>query len=157
MENTMKENKELALRMVQADIKRRNKNLRAFGDSCKLVDLSNPLPDFDSDDGLIMIEIGARHELTVAVAKHMATQWRRLVDAYPRAEFTILLLGFDEDPREIWEIPSAAKYVRQWAKFAGIHSPKDIGSSLGFLAACGVFGEAYRRRSLANIKPTKRQ
>jgi hypothetical protein len=71
-------------------------------------------------------------------------------DAPVKARMILHLLGYSDDPREIWEIAAAAAYVRQWAQLAGI---VDFGAtiagslrreSVGFLAACGVFG---RRRA----------
>jgi hypothetical protein len=63
-----------------------------------------------------------------------------------------MLLGYDEDPREIHEIDSAAEYVRLWARLSGITDLEQ--TALGpigpvgaaFLAACGAFGEEIRRQ-----------
>jgi hypothetical protein len=81
----------------------------------------------------------------------------------------IMLLGFDEDPREIWDIPEAARYVRWWARFSGMNDlataeryaldapevgvaslniQSIAGSNVGLLAACGVFGDEMKATAL---------
>jgi hypothetical protein len=81
------------------------------------------------------------------------------------------LTGYDQDPREVWEIPEAARYVRWWAAYAGMDDfevadsligskspnskdPLLCGAGVSFLAACGAFGEEIKRQSLAGFAPT---
>ena len=87
----------------------------------------------------------------------------------------ICLLGYNEDPREIWEFRDARRYVRRWARFTGMNDiatsdrwlgrtsaigrsmsvlgPVAIGG-MGFRAACGVFGEMARQMALRGHRPT---
>jgi hypothetical protein len=110
------------------------------------------------------IIIGRRGYFSRHEAKRAAKAWREAVTQYPHACFYPNIAGYDDDPREIWEFEDACHYVRQWANFAGMDNLetalrhcKQIPAALGFLAACGVFGEAIRRQSLARIKPTTEQ
>jgi hypothetical protein len=124
----------------------------------------------DGGDGtFINFMIGGRDDLTEDAARKMAGEWRRAVKQYPHAIFYLHLAGYDEDPREIWEIDDAARFVCRWAQLAGIHKPEDfpvppdvIGVSnylsftLGFLAGCGAFGKEAKREALRNARPTLR-
>ena len=98
--------------------------------------------------------IGTRDDLSPESAEAAAQKWRDIRRQYPNVRVYVSLAGYDDDPREIWEIASAAEYVRQWARFAGIENLEETAAGpLGttgaaFLGACGVFGEEVRR----NIK-----
>jgi hypothetical protein len=77
----------------------------------------------------------------------------------------------NEDPREVWEFPEAARYVRWWAEYAGMDDCDEadrwlgassaIGQSglpstagMALLAGCGVFGAEIKRQVLAGFSPT---
>jgi hypothetical protein len=51
--------------------------------------------------------------------------------------FTIGLLGYDDDPREVWEFHDARRYVRWWAKFAGLNNLAEAERWLGASSAIG--------------------
>src|SRR5262245_5878357 len=94
-----------------------------------------------------LFAIGSRDDLSKQEARCSAKLWCETVQRAPKAVFVLHLAGFDDDPREIWEFADAARYVRWWARYAGM-GDVDVadrllasGSSLSFLAACGVFGE----------------
>ena len=95
--------------------------------------------------------IGTRDDLSPKSAEAAAQKWRDIRRQYPNLSVYVSLAGYDDDPREIWEIASAAEYVRQWARFAGIENLEETATGpLGttgaaFLGACGVFGEEVRR------------
>jgi hypothetical protein len=105
-----------------------------------------------------------------------AKLWREAIARYPRAAFMISLLGYSDDPREVWEFHDARQYVRWWARYAGMDDPATadrwLGPSsaisqmlpppwgsagMGFLAGCGVFGEEARQFAVRNLKPTVAQ
>jgi hypothetical protein len=52
-------------------------------------------------------------------------------------------VGYDDDPRELWDIPDVAAYIRLWARLA-ITSESDLyllhPQMVPMLAACGCFG-----------------
>jgi hypothetical protein len=150
----MTENKKIAGQMVTDELRFLERHARETGGI--VMESDGPfhdLPDFD--DQCVMFSIGARDELTRSEARKWGRAWRRFVHRYPNARIYIHLLGYDDDPREIWEIASAAEYVRQWAKYAGIADIKEFAEaealplhrlSLFFLLACGAFfGEEMGR------------
>jgi hypothetical protein len=78
----------------------------------------------------------------------------------------INLAGYDQDPREIWDISEAARYVRWWARFAGMDDLKttehyildapreDVAAfNVGFLTGCGLFGDGMKAHVLRDHKP----
>lgn len=119
---------------------------------------SGPPPAAENFDATyINMIIGARHELTRENASKAAKAYLSAVQRYPKADVYINLLGYDADPREIWEIPDAAQYVRLWARLAGLNHPRDVKVNLvvggvGFLGACGCWGEAYRQEVIRRYR-----
>jgi hypothetical protein len=105
---------------------------------------------------MMPVIIGTRDDLTEQAAQTCGEMWRTAVKRYPKALFVIQMPGYDHDPRELWEIPEVTHYVRRWAYYAGmddiIVADRYLGASsaigqpatagFGFLAACGVFGDA---------------
>jgi hypothetical protein len=137
-------------------------------------DGSCDLPDYpnDGEGMLIPVTIGSRGNLSRAEAKRAAATWRQATGRFPKASFMVSLLGYNEDPREIWEFRDARRYVRWWARYAGMDDlatadrwlglNSAIGrtmptpwatAGIGFLAACGVFGEELRQAILRDHKP----
>jgi hypothetical protein len=132
-------------------------------------------PPGDGEGMLIPITIGARGNLSKAEARTGAAMWREVTKRYPKGYFVICLLGYNADPREVWEFRDARRYVRWWARFAGVDDietadrflglgsaigafdPRFAGAGVGFLAACGVFGEEARQVALRSFKPTVQQ
>jgi hypothetical protein len=114
-----------------------------------------------------------RGQLSKTEARKAAKMWQQAVGRYPKAIFYPHLVGYDQDPREIWEIVDAARFVRWFARAAGLDdvdtalhvfgpdSPAGkaatLGGAIGFFAACGVFGEDFKRDALRNLKPTSKQ
>jgi hypothetical protein len=143
-----------------------------FYDGDGSCDLSG-YPAGDGDGMFIPITIGSRGNLSKAAARSAATMWRQATSRYPKGCFMLCLLGYNNDPREIWEFHDARRYVGWWARFAGLDDPATadrwfgassaIGRSglpwplatggVGFLAACGVFGEELRQAALRGHQP----
>jgi hypothetical protein len=111
-----------------------------------------PVDPTGGEGMMVHLVIGTRDDLSAAHAEASAQKWREVLRRYPKAIVYVMLLGYDEDPREIHEIDSAAEYVRLWARLAGITDFEQtalgpIGpTGTAFLAACGVFGEEIRRQ-----------
>lgn len=119
----------------------------------------------DGDRMMISISIGVRSALNRTEARLAAKLFRKAVVRYPKAIFLISILGYDDDPRELWEFEDVCRYVRKWARFAGVDDVEtaakyfanfDTGT-MGFLAGCGVFGEVMQRQSLTGLTPTSKQ
>jgi hypothetical protein len=68
----------------------------------------------------ICFMLGQRDELTEAAAKRIGDLWRKATQHYPRGVFIFFMFGYNADPREMWEIPDTARYVRWWARYAGM-------------------------------------
>jgi hypothetical protein len=118
--------------------------MRAAGINANLVfcdedggcDLSG-CPDGDGEGMLIPVTVGARGSLSKAEARRAAIMWREAISRYPKAYFMICLLGYNHDPREIWEFSDARRYMRWWARFAGMNDPAIADHWLGRSSAIG--------------------
>jgi hypothetical protein len=148
----MKEDKELARKMAAEDLDRFiEETWRKYPNDVFLGhwhgEAVPEVPGAGDGGGLLVnIHIGARGDLTRRAARLAAKSWRNYVKRYPEAHFVVSLTGYDQDPREIWEIDEAASYVRRWARLAGLNSLAQASQYLdehgmAFLAACGVFGD----------------
>jgi hypothetical protein len=103
---------------------------------------------------MIAYNIGWRGKLTNKNAQEYAEGWRTMRAKHPAATFCPIVAGYDEDPRELWEIPEVVKYVRQFAELAGIKKPSDLprdplGHLFTFFGAMGVWGEAAKVQATA--------
>lgn len=97
---------------------------------------------------IVMLVIGGRGELEERHVRNAADKYRDLRALNPDAVVGLSLSGYDDDPREIYEIPEARDYVKRFAALAGIRTPDDVPKQSGretymmaLLAACGVFGD----------------
>lgn len=101
----------------------------------------------DLDD--IVIEIGHRDMLEdVNGRKLAATAFRLARVRYPKAKIGFTIGGYDDDPREIYDVPEVREYIRAWAQDArlsdwrvAITVPWGNGllGGLGTLQLCGCF------------------
>lgn len=89
--------------------------------------------------------IGGRENLTDKDLRQAVKAYRLILLANPGLkECHLVLHGWDEDEREIWDIPEACAYIRKWAKAAGVdtYSGALAGKihewSIGLLAKCGA-------------------
>jgi hypothetical protein len=173
----MKDNSDEARRAADADWDAYREYARSNG--YPLFNAWDPSswPPGDGENTLIPVVIGDRGEFSKAKAQKHAMLWRQLTERYPKGAFTILINGYNDDPRQVWEFADARRYVRWWARFAGMDDPKaaarwvglgstyaacfpdnesDAAGGFNFLMACGVFGEKWRRERLriGTDKPT---
>ena len=184
----MGEGKKAAEKMAVEDFRRTVKFARDLGIPQQVVSYEHgitegELPPGDGEGTIIPFVIGMRGRLTKNEARKGGQMWRDASARYPKAVFYLSMIGYDEDPREIWEIVDAARYVRWFARAAGLDametalhwfgpgSPtmaaavlpeagpglKALAGTLGFLAGCGVFGDEFRAAALRNLKPTMKQ
>jgi hypothetical protein len=161
------EDKQIADDLVRADIKAAAAQLREMNIPTVPLTYDDALPPGDGEGEMIHMTIGVRGLLTRQKARENAEGWRKVTRQRPKGMFVISMLGYDQDPREIWEIPEAAEYVCWWAKDAGMDDPQeadrwlgDVGGSsagMGFLAGCGAFGEELKHEALRFVSPTRRQ
>ena len=174
----MPEDKRIAAELVERDAKKAIESLIKLDMPVQIApaDRSN-WPDGDGTGMLAPITIGTRGRLTRREARETAALWREARRRYPKATFIINMLGFDEDPRQIHEVPEAARYVRWWARFAKMNDEKTVeqylvdqadaacfeawgGSTaaeanVGLLASCGVFGNEAKAHVLRGQSPVR--
>lgn len=97
--------------------------------------------------------VGMRDRLTEEEACKSAKVWRSAVAQ--RVECMMIhIYGYDDDSRELWEIPEVCSYLKHFVNYSGLSIeeaskllPNERGC--GLLAACGAFGEHYRRAAMA--------
>jgi hypothetical protein len=67
------------------------------------------------DTEAIFVVIGGKSDLRPVRAAISAEQVKLIGTLQPRAALSLHLDGFEDDPRELWEIPEAALFIRQFA------------------------------------------
>jgi hypothetical protein len=142
-----REDRDLSRKMAAKDFER----LFREGPRGPVIEHGQLLDVPDGSDLIVSFCIGTRGDLDRQEAKRAAKSWREHIKLYPKARFIIHLAGYDDDPRDIWEIGEAAHYVRRWARLAGLDDPATADTqlndvALGLLAACGVFGDDVKRQ-----------
>jgi hypothetical protein len=162
----MPEDKKLAHEQAKADLLsglNRMKQVAERGHVPLDVFGADKLPDTGSDDAVsIVFTMGMRDVLTKREADRLARAWCETSKRFPNSHFYLQIAGYDNDPRELWEFPEVTRYVRRFARTAGLDSEEAATKWLeligtGFLAACGVFGEEMRQVALRNVPRTKAQ
>lgn len=68
--------------------------------------------DYDA----ILIVINDKDDMSKAKAVEVAGQVKLIGDKYPESMMSLHLEGYDEDKREIWEIPEAIIYIGWFAE-----------------------------------------
>ena len=122
----MTEDKTAARKLVEADIKETARWLlheTGVPTECVVAEhgiLPADLPAGDGTGLFIPITIGTRDNLTKAEAHSSAALWRNVKQRYPKAEVYAHLVGYDQDPRELYEFPEVRRFMRWWARAAGL-------------------------------------
>ena len=156
----MSEDKKIAREMVKRDMD------HLYDGPCPLprefmaMEDQDTWPTGDGERKAFMVAIGQRGKLTKGRAREAAAAWREVVRRYPKAQLYISMLGYNEDPREIWQIEDAARYVRWWACYAGMDNEAAVlrvgnmlaATNYGLLVACGVFGEEAKAEAIQDYK-----
>ncbi len=68
----------------------------------------------------ILIVIGGRGYLSRAEAIERAREVKVIIDTYPLATYSLHLDGYDDDPRELWDVLEAARFIAWFA--VALHS-----------------------------------
>jgi hypothetical protein len=137
------EDAKIARALVAKDL---NRMARAVGPAGLVTDYETGLGG--DDHNMVVFTIGVRGNLHRSAAKSAAKAWKQAIEKSPKAVFMPVIAGYDEDPRELWDFPEVRDYVRRWARFADltVETLKTVAmleGSVGFLAACGVFGDHF--------------
>jgi hypothetical protein len=103
------------------------RDMQARGFDMTVADNRDDTSPYGDGDGVFFpIIIGIRGKLTAIEAKECAELWREITRRHPKGTFYPHLLGYDGDPRELYEFEDVRRYIREWAQFAGIASPEAI-------------------------------
>jgi hypothetical protein len=102
------------------------------------------------DIGGCHVLLGSRGQLTKRLAKEMGRAFRQLRERQPTTPIGLLVDGYNDDPRDLWEVPEVCRYVQWWARFAGLSDwriaetiPWHSDDDLALLARCGAFGDDH--------------
>lgn len=68
---------------------------------------------------IVWLELGHRNDLTEASCLRHASHFKTLQKKYPDARFGFSIGGYDEDRRELHEIPEVCRYMRRFVEEAG--------------------------------------
>jgi hypothetical protein len=160
----MPESKKIAAELVEQEAKRAVEFLEKLNIPVQIASAdTSGWPEGDGEGMLAPITIGTRGHLTKHKARKNAAMWREARQRYPKATLLIHMLGFDEDPRQICEVPEAVRFVRWWARYAGMDDGQEAERyiadavddsatrNVAFLAACGVYGDELKARALRNM------
>lgn len=105
-----------------------------------------------SDFNVVIHEIGTKGEFTRERAREAAAAFARIRFAQPNAEHGIVVGGYDDDHRELWDIPEAKAYVRDYTAYVALYMPgrplsdwKFQQSAMTLLAMCSGFGKIVGR------------
>jgi hypothetical protein len=68
------------------------------------------------DYGVVFLEVGMKGDLTPHRATRAAATILMVAATSPEATMTVMIGGYDNDPRELWDIPEAAAWVKLLAE-----------------------------------------
>jgi len=147
----MAEDKELARSFVATDLVNLGRTLNERGIQ---LDILNPGDGIEDDPHtIIQCIVGHRGNLTSRQAKNAAKRWKLIRAQAPRSPLHVAIAGYDQDPKELWEFADVRRFVRRWARAAGLGDPyvamREIGdverfpNLLVLITKCGTFGEEH--------------
>lgn len=100
--------------------------------------------------GAVMIHVGAPGSMRPQDARLAAKTFKIVIRRLPPSTYIMLAVdGFDADPREVYEIPEAARQFREFgaAAFGGNGFDPNVlrleEQSIAVLCQCGAFGSRH--------------
>jgi len=100
------------------------------------------------DRTLLAFSIGARPYLGKRALSTAIMSWRAL-KITPSTAVVIHLGGFDDDPRELWDIPEARDFIGRFAEKTQAHKHPAIDPmSRNLLLLCGADPELHARADM---------
>jgi hypothetical protein len=144
------EDPDIARRLAAADFKKAVRGLRDIDIPQSIIaddEVSSAPIDARTMIGLVM----PRGDLTKRTARQMAEVFRKARARSPASPVYITFVGYDDDPRELWQFPEVCRYLKWWARFAGISDWQAAAAvpwahhswDMAFLVGCGVFGDDH--------------
>lgn len=115
--------KALAAQLADRDVARLERAIRATHPTTptlSFAELEQLPPEGLPDLGAMSFVIGMRGELTKQAAAQAARVWRQTRARHPDVPFTVSIAGYDDDPRELWQFPDVCRFVRRFAREAGL-------------------------------------
>ena len=104
----------------------------------------------EGEIGAVMIHVGAPGSMRPQDARIAAKVFKTVIRRLPPTTFIMLAIdGFDADPREVHDIPEAARQFREFAKAAFHGNGFDPNvlrleeQSIAVLVECGAFGQRH--------------
>jgi hypothetical protein len=97
------------------------------------------------DYDYVFIEIGHRDNIDDLRAVVLPAVAFKLAAKNPKTRIAIMVGGYDDDPRELWQIPEVRKYLQVFAQKAGIRDWRNPAvmqmheESIGMLALADAF------------------
>lgn len=97
----------------------------------------------------IVIQAGEPGRLDTYHAYKTIAATRLAMKRYPDAQVEWWVPGYDDDPRELWDVPEVARHIRLCAEGMGFTDAYDLplsrltGNMLALLVKCGTFGEDH--------------
>jgi hypothetical protein len=155
----------LARDLVEQDARHLGRQLQQIGIPLDAAVFSfSDVDKLSLDKGtMVQLIIGTRVDLSVECALEAAATWKRIRAQSPASSVYVALLGYDQDPRALFELPEVCRHFRRWARAAGI--PRDVNKAqadigdpmqfpalMGLLAGVGYFGKAVRQQVLSDYR-----
>jgi hypothetical protein len=146
----MTEDLKLAREAVERDARNAGKMMRGSGVPCEVVTYDEAPSRLDAETA-VSLTIGIRGDLTKREALRAAQVWMNIRANSPNSPIYVHFLGYDDDPRELHEFPEVMRYLRWWARaaglgdfntaFAAVRDPLRFPALLALSAVSGVFGD----------------
>jgi len=100
-------------------------------------------PDDINESHTVIFQVGRPDALDPYHANGSGEMFRKTIDEHPTVTILLYIPGYDDDPRDLWDIPEVVIYVQQFAIAAKIEDaatllPRIGEHGVGLLAACGV-------------------
>lgn len=101
---------------------------------------------FPTDVQFALHEIGGKGEFSDAGAKQAAADFVGARKTLPNAEHMIVVGGYDDDPRSLWDIPEARDYVRRFVLYVQLADIRPLADwklnqpSIALVAMCTGVG-----------------
>ncbi|MGY2987651.1 hypothetical protein [Bradyrhizobium sp. USDA 4508] len=92
----------------------------------------------DLERTVVFFSIGSADDLSRKALATAVMSWRAL-KVQPSTAITVHFGGYDEDPRELWQIPEAREFIRKFAVKTNAHKHAALDpTSRAVLLACGA-------------------
>lgn len=75
------------------------------------------------DPDVAIHEIGAKGHFSTALAREAATGFCQAIATFPNIKHMLCIAGYDGDTRELWDIPEAREFIRQFVRCVALTLP----------------------------------